>query len=293
MMFNELTALYTEGDLAQLSSRILHSTAWKQHDFTAYGDMQINKLWLKSLEQFGFLQVTQQQEIQGENFSALYLTLSTALSGKKDKAKHVSVTFFFEHNNQHIKRLHCVVDTLALAKLLKQEPRVLLKALPTPDPLLLSQFDHQLHPKSFHATPKDVCELPHAISDTVNQWWNIWQEKQLASFKNIYSDNAIVQIAGFGSQQGFVKLRDFHLKIHNRMNRSYCQLENICIDKAGSSLAVKWHLDGDYINKSAIKRIRIPVISVLTLENKLIIEEQLQIDWLALYKQYALSYPFV
>ena len=290
MMFNQLIALYTEGDLAQLSSRILHSTAWKQHDFTAYGSMQINKLWFKSLEQFGFLHVVKRQEIQSDNFSALYIELS------KESASHnenVSISFFFEHNNQHIKRVHCVVDTLALAKLLQQEPSVLIDALPTPDPLLLSQFDHQLHPKSYHATPNDVCDLPNGISDTVNQWWNIWQEKQLASFKNIYSDSAKIQIAGFGTHEGFKQLRDFQLKVHNRMNRSYCQLENICVDKAESSLAVKWHIDGDYIDNDKIKRIRVPVISVLTIENKHIVEEKLQIDWLALYKQYGLSYPFV
>ncbi|WP_083690240.1 nuclear transport factor 2 family protein [Colwellia sp. UCD-KL20] len=290
MMFNQLIALYTEGDLAQLSSRILHSTAWKQHDFTAYGSMQINKLWLKSLEQFGFLEVTKQQEIQGDNFSALYIELSKKSTSTNE---NVSITFFFEHNNEYIKRLHCVVDTLALAKLLQQEPSVLIDALPTPDPLLLSQFDHQLHPKSYHATPNDVCDLSSSISDTVNQWWNIWQEKQLASFKNIYSDSAKIQIAGFGSHEGFKQLRDFQLKVHNRMNRSYCQLENICVDKAESSLAVKWHIDGDYIDSGKIKRIRVPVISVLTIENKRIVEEQLQIDWLALYKQYDLSYPFV
>jgi hypothetical protein len=77
------------------------------------------------------------------------------------------------------------------------------------------------------------------------------------------------------------------------MNRSYCQLENICVDKDENSLAVKWHIDGDYIDNGKIKRIRVPVISVLMIENKRIVEEQLQIDWLALYKQYGLSYPFV
>jgi len=288
MMFNQLTELYTKGDLAQLSSNILHSTAWKQHDFTAYGNMQVEKLWLKSIEQFGFLQVTERQEIQGKQFSSLYIELSN-----EDKSEKVSLAFFFEHNNVHIKKLHCIVDTLALAKLLKQDVATVMQALPASDPLLLSQFDHQLHPKSYHATPSDIAKLPESMSNTINQWWNIWQEKQLANFDNIYDTNALVNIAGFGENEGFTKLRHFQLKLHNRMNRSYCQLENISSNEAQHSVAIKWHVDGDYKDGDIIKRIRLPFISLLTIKNGLIVKERLQADWLALYKQYELSYPFV
>ena len=72
-MFNKLIDLYTKGDIAQLSQSILHSTSWKQHDFTAYGNMQIEKLWLKSLEQFGFLTLSKKQVVQGKEFSAIML----------------------------------------------------------------------------------------------------------------------------------------------------------------------------------------------------------------------------
>lgn len=288
MMFNQLIELYTKGDLAKLSANILHSTAWKQHDFTAYGNMQIEKLWLKSIEQFGFLDVTERQEIQGEQYSALYIELSN-----KDKSGKVSIAFFFEHNDLHIKKLHCVIDTLALAKLLKQDVETITNALPTSDPLLLSQFDHQLHPKSYHATPNDLTTLPVSMSDTVNQWWNIWQEKQLANFDKIYNSNAQVQIVGIGANEGFHQLRGFHLTLHNRMNRSYCQLENICFNEALHSVAVKWHVDGDYMDNETIKRLRIPFISILTIKDGLVVKEHLQADWLALYKQYKITSPFV
>lgn len=287
-MFNQLIELYTKGDLAQLSANILHSTAWKQHDFTAYGNMQIEKLWLKSIEQFGFLTVTERQEIQGEQFSALYIELSDQVKSEK-----VSLAFFFEHNNLHIKKLHCIVDTLALAKLLQQDVATIIQALPASDPLLLSQFDHQLHPKSYHATPDDITELPVSLRSTVNKWWNIWQEKQLANFDKIYHSNAIVTLAGFGKNEGFNQLRSFHLKLHNRMNRSYCQLENIAFDEAKNSVAIKWHVDGDYIDSGVIKRIRLPFISILTINEGLVVKEYLQADWLALCKQYKVNYPFV
>ena len=97
-MFNKLIELYTRGDIAQLSPNILHSTSWKQHDFTAYGNMQIKKQWLKSLEQFGFLTLSKKQTVQGEGFSALYLELTN-----DETQQSVSLTFFLAHNNIHIK----------------------------------------------------------------------------------------------------------------------------------------------------------------------------------------------
>jgi hypothetical protein len=287
-MFNHLIELYTKGDLAQLSANILHSTAWKQHDFTAYGNTQIEKLWLKSIEQFGFLQVTERQEIQGEQFSALYIELSN-----EDKSEKVSIAFFFEHNKLYIKKLHCIIDTLALAKLLQQDVATITSALPASDPLLLSQFDHQLHPTSYHASPNDIADLPESLKDTVNKWWIIWQEKQLANFNKIYDSKALIHIAGFGKNEGFDNLRSFHLKLHNRVNRSYCQLETISFNEAQNSVAVKWHVDGDYNENNIIKRIRIPFISILNIRSGLIVKECLQADWLSLCKQYKLAYPFV
>lgn len=287
-MFNNLIELYTRGDIAQLSSNILHSTSWKQHDFTAYGNMQIEKLWLKSLEQFGFLTLSKKQTVQGDEFSALYFELTN------DEANQsVSITFFLEHNNVHIKRLHCIVDTISLAKLLNLTPAQVVAALPSPDPLFLSQFDHQMHPQSYHAMPSDICDMPKDIDQVITQWWSIWQEKHLASFEKIYHADAQVNIAGFGTNQGYGALIQFQLKLHNRMNRNYCQLEQLCVDEKQNTIAIQWHIDGDYLENDIIKRIRLPITSIIKLENNLIVDEQFQVDWLALCKGFNLSYPFV
>jgi hypothetical protein len=77
------------------------------------------------------------------------------------------------------------------------------------------------------------------------------------------------------------------------MNRNYCQLEQLCVDEKQNTVAIQWHIDGDYLENNTIKRIRIPVISVIRLENNLIVEEQFQVDWLAICKGFNLSYPFV
>ncbi|NQY89716.1 MAG: nuclear transport factor 2 family protein [Colwellia sp.] len=287
-MFNNLIELYTRGDIAQLSSNILHSSSWKQHDFTAYGNMQIEKLWLKSLEQFGFFTLSKKQTVQGKEFSALYFEL------KNDEANQsVSITFFLEHNNIYIKRLHCIVDTVRLAQLLNLTPEQVIAELPSPDPLFLSQFDHQMHPQSYHARPSDICDMPKDIDQVITQWWSIWQEKHLASFEKIYHTDAQVNIAGFGSNQGYQALRQFQLKLHNRMNRNYCQLEQLCVDEQQNTIAIQWHIDGDYLENDTIKRIRLPITSIIRLENNLIVDEQLQVDWLALCKGFNLSYPFV
>tara|TARA_B110000114_G_scaffold101427_1_gene106782 strand:+ start:2080 stop:2943 length:864 start_codon:yes stop_codon:yes gene_type:complete len=287
-MFTNLIELYTRGDIAQFSSNILHSTSWKQHDFTAYGNMQIEKLWLKSLEQFGFFTLSKKQTVRGKESSALYFELTN------DEANQsVSMTFFLEHNSVHIKRLHCIIDTVRLAKLLNLPPSQVIAELPSPDPLFLSQFDHQMHPQSYHAVPSDICDMPEGIDQAITQWWNIWQEKHLASFEKIYHADAKVNISGFGTKQGYGALRQFQLALHNRMNRNYCQLEQLCVDEEQNTIAIKWHIDGDYLENNTIKRIRLPITSILQLENNLIVEEQFQVDWLALCKGFNLSYPFV
>jgi len=287
-MFNNLIELYTRGDISQLSSNILHSSSWKQHDFTAYGNMQIEKLWLKSLEQFGFFTLSKKQTVQGKEFSALYFELTN------DEANQsVSITFFLEHNKVHIKRLHCIVDTVRLAQLLNLTPEQVIAELPSPDPLFLSQFDHQMHPQSYHAMPSDICDMPKGIAQVMTQWWNIWQEKHLASFEKTYHADAQVNISGFGSNQGYGALIQFQLTLHNRMNRNYCQLEQLCFDEEQNTVAIQWHIDGDYLESDTIKRIRIPITSIIRLEHNLIVEEQFQVDWLALCKGFDLSYPFL
>ena len=287
-MLTSLIELYTKGDLAQLSNKLLHSTSWKQHDFTAYGHLQAQNLWLNSLAQFGFLSLTKQQLVQGNNFSALYLELTDDASGKS-----TSLSLFVEHNDNYIKRVHCNVDTVALAQLMNISPQALIAQLPSADPLRISQFDHQLHPQSYHAMPDDLCELPQSMGIVITQWWNIWQHKDLSGLAAIYRQDAKISIAGFDAIQNHIGLRDFQLQLHHQINRSYCQLENICVDKERRTVAISWQIDGDYKLKGAIKRLRIPVISILTIDNNVIVEEQLQIDWLAICKGFDLPYPLL
>jgi hypothetical protein len=282
-MFQELTNLFTLGDLDNTRKALLNTSSWKQHEFTAHGHAQIEKSWLNSIELFGFSKVIESQAIDNDNLSALYLKLSNS------DDKLMSLSLIYEHNKQFIKRVSCIIDSKSLAKFSKISEHELLTRLPTPDPLFISQFDHQLHPESFHALPNDIATLPEGINDAVQSWWHIWQENQLSSFNDIYLATAKISIAGYDEPQTIEQLRNYKLKLNNIISRSYCQLEHIAVDQKGASIAVSWQIDGDFIDGGKTKRIRIPVQSFLTIENNKIIDEKLMIDWLALKKRFSLT----
>jgi hypothetical protein len=162
-------------------------------------------------------------------------------------------------------------------------------SMPVADPLFLSQFDHQLHPHSHHALPKDIADIPAEINDVLESWWSIWQANQMTAFNHIYDDSANLFIAGNQDNVTVVQLRNFKLKLINRVNRSYCQLEQIAIDAKGNSLALSWYIDGDITENNITKRVRIPVQSFLTIKNNKIIDEKLMVDWLAVKKRFQLS----
>jgi hypothetical protein len=282
-MFKELTNLFTLGDLDNIRQDLLNTSSWKQHEFTAHGHSQIEKMWLNSIELFGFSKVIESQVIENDNLSALYLQLSNS------DGKLVSLSLIYEHNEQYIKRVNCIVDSKNLAKFSTISEQDLLTRLPSPDPLLISQFDHQLHPESFHALPNDVAALPDVINDVVQSWWHIWQENQLSSFKDIYLPTANISIAGFDEPRTIEQLRSYKLRLNNIISRSYCQLDEIAVDKNGQAVAVSWQIDGDFVDAGKTKRLRIPVQSFLTIENGKIVNEKLMIDWLSLEKRFSLT----
>lgn len=283
-MFQELTDLYTLGDLDKIRSKILHSSSWKQHEFTAYGSAQIEKMWLKSLELFGFCTVVESQFIHGDGTSALYLTFV-----KSEDNIPISLSIVFEHNQTHIKKVHCIVDTKSVAKSLQITEQALLLLMPSADPLLISQFDHQLHPQSFHAQPGDVCSLPSNMINIIDAWWHIWQANQVASFNEIYAEDARIIIAGEDNPQNVGQLRNYKLRLNNRLNRSYCQLESIAVDKKHSQVAVSWQIDGDFQDGDKTKRLRLAVHTYLSIENGKITSERFVVDWLAIQKRFQLN----
>jgi hypothetical protein len=288
MMYQALIDLYTLGEVDEIRSKLLHSSSWKQHEFSAYGNAQIEMVWLKSLQQFGFNKVIQSQFIDGKGLSALYLTMA-----KSKELEPVSLSVLFEHNQTHIKKVHCIVDTKSLASSLHLTEQALLPLLPTADPLLISQFDHQLHPNSHHAIPSDVCTLSDEMSTIVEAWWHIWQANQVASFNKIYAEDANIYIAGKDYPQNIEQLRSYKLYLNNRLSRSYYQLEAIAYDLNQQQVAISWQIDGDFQDADKTKRLRIEAHTYLTIENGKITAEKILIDWLAIQKRFQLTSPLL
>ena len=108
-MFQALSDLYTLGELDQVKQKLLHTTSWKQHEFTAYGQSQIEKAWLSSIALFGFSHLLEKQFIKGEKHSAIFLKLANKNNDE------LSFSLIFEHNKDVIKRVNCIVDTQRLA----------------------------------------------------------------------------------------------------------------------------------------------------------------------------------
>ena len=287
-MFNKIIDLYSKGDISTLSSCLLHSSSWLQHQYTAYGHAQIEALLLENIQQFGFLTVTKTISVDDQPWSALYLEL-----GHQNSEQTLSLSFIFEHNQQHIKRMICTVDTVKLAAFTDVSLKKLLNKLVDSDPLILSQFDHQLHPQSYHASPEDLHSLPDEMADTITHWWQIWQQTHLTHYQAIYSPDCTVTIAGNVNTVNVEALRAFHIALKTNVTRSYCQLQNLSIDENQGTIAVLWQVDGDYKKGKNCHRIRIPVTSILTIKDGVITDEVIQIDWLAVCKQFNLPLSFI
>jgi len=287
-MFQALSDLYTLGELDQVKQKLLHTTSWKQHEFTAYGQSQIEKAWLSSIALFGFSHLLEKQFIKGEKHSAIFLKLANKNNDE------LSFSLIFEHNKDVIKRVNCIVDTQRLATFAQVSVDEILASLPTPDPLFISQFDHQLHPQSYHASPNDLAELPESMNEAISTWWSIWQANKVSAFNELYHDDATALISGDNATgnsdtSAAQALRQFKLQLVNRVTRSYSQLEQIALDESANALAIAWSIDGDFIDDGVTKRVRIPVQSFLTIKDNKIVDEKLNIDWLALKKRFNLS----
>lgn len=287
-MFNALINLYTQGDIAGLQSKLLHSSAWQQHCFTAYGNTQISRLWMQNLNEFGFSELVSSEQIDNGEFSALLCCFK-----QNNNDKTIRVAFNFEHNGEFIKRVNCHLDSSSYSTYLQLDDEELMDNLPSADPLVIAQFDHQLHPQSFHANPSDLADLG-SNEDSVNAWWTIWQNQQFPIIKSIYAEDAIVSLPTPNTTNTTTSLRNFILSLGQTLNRSYCQLERVIVDKNNrDKIAIVWQIDADITENGDIIRIKVPVQSFLTLNNGLIKQEQIVIDWHAVMKRFNASTALV
>ncbi|MBH0004202.1 hypothetical protein [Pseudoalteromonas sp. SWYJZ12] len=284
-MINAIIDLYTKADIKTISSKLLRSSRWQQHHFTAMGSLQAQPLWLDFLAQYGVSELISKTHSKGHELETLQLILQP-----KKLLKPVRLSFVIKHNNTFIKSVKCVVDTLLLANNEftgeASNNTLVIPKLPKSDPIMVCDLDNQLHPTTFHATPSDICELPTQTAETLNNWWQIWQLNNLANFESVYAKNADVILAGSNETQSKDALLNCHLALSQTLSRCYAQLETVQFDSALNQATICWTLDGTFNAKNV--RVRQQILTVITITDTLISSEVMQFDTLALNQQFAL-----
>jgi hypothetical protein len=279
-MIDHLTSLYTEGDLNGLRRRMLHSTAWIQHQRTAYGDDQITRTWMVWLANCGLSSCSERVIIRQEDQSLVLLSLLP-----EQGESEVRVGFWAWHNEKYFKRMVCQVDTSLMRLATGLDEASLQEMLPAPDPLVIGDYDQQEHPHHVDVEPGDLAHLGDQVAPVIGGWWSLWRHEQLANIQRFYSEDAVIQLPGEPENASRQDLLSCCSNWFVRLGRRFCQPESvICDTNDPGSIAVLWHMEGDLAGPQGMRRVRIPMINVLKVSDGLIRRDTLLIDKLALQK---------
>jgi hypothetical protein len=279
-MFDHITNLYTEGDLNGLRRHLLHSTAWIQHQQTAYGEEQITRIWMTWLANCGLSTCKEQVVISNNEQSLILLSLLPDKGGNE-----VRLGLWAWHNEQYIKRMLCQVDTALMRSATGLDEAALLAMLPSPDPLIIGDYDQQEHPHHVDVEPGDLAKLGDEVVPVLKGWWMLWQREQLANIRRFYSEDALIQLPGVPGSASQQDLLSFCSDCFMRLNRRFCQPESvICDTHDPGSIAILWNMEGDMPAASGIRRVRMPMINLLQIADGRIQRDTMLADPLALQK---------
>ena len=278
-----LTRLYTEGDLEGARARLLHSTAWTQHQFTAYGEELISRCWMSLLAPAGLSRLEGRASVRAHGQSLHLLTL-TPRRGRNP----VRVALWTWHNEEHLKRVFCHVDTAQLCRSLETDAAMLAEHLPAPDPIVIVDYDQQAYAGSIDAAPGDLLEAGANVQEPLHGWWTLWQRMQLANIARCYAADAAICVPGTNGQVSLEQLADYCAAWFVRMRRRHCQLESVIADRSEPGLiAVLWRMEGDMECRTGVRRVRVPVVSLLRVAAGAIRAETILIDEVTLGRQLA------
>lgn len=283
VIFSAILDLYSKGDMLTVRSKLLHSTAWQQALFTAYGESQQSRLWINWLNKCGLCKVINCRTLSNDTgHSAMLLDLQPS----KGQAP-LRMMLFIEHNSLNIKQVELTIDTLTLREALQVSSEDLSDWWPSPDPLLISDYDQQIHPQTSHAKPSSILAQDNKHGSVLEQWWEIWQLMQLSHIQTLYRPSAQIYLPG--AQQGETPSALFEhvTKLINRLHRHYCQLEQLITDPADPDcIAVKWYMEGDIKSGNSVTRVRLNLMSFLQVDGDKISKEYLLFDDVAFQKQF-------
>ena len=279
-MYDHITNLYTEGDLNGLRGQLLHSTAWIQHQQTAYGEDQITRIWMTWLANCGLSTCKEQVVISNNEQSLILLSLLPDEGGNE-----VRLGLWTWHNEQYFKRIVCQVDTSLMRSATGLDEAALLEMLPSPDPLIIGDYDQQKHPHHVDVEPGDLAKLGDQVVPVLKGWWTLWQREQLANIRQFYSEDALIQLPGVPGSASHQDLLSFCSDWFMRLSRRFCQPESvICDTHDPGSIAVLWNMEGDMPAANGIRRVRMPVINLLQIADGRIQRDTMLTDPLALQK---------
>jgi ketosteroid isomerase-like protein len=280
-MLDSIINAFTKGDLADLNSKMLHSTHWTQHNAKFYGSEKLNTVLGNWFALTGKCTVLAHQTIKQNNHYVVYLTFEPT-----NKNGTINYVFWLETNQLMVKSVLAIVDTVQLAAINQNSPEKVSDNLPSTDPLVISDYDQQDNLQNDIAWPSNLIGKQTQNADILDQWWAIWSQKQLANINTLYNDDAVINLPGDKHPQKRERLFDFVLSKINTLTRIFTQLEDIAIE--GQDVAIKWFLDGDEDEN----KIRLPFITLLKIENNKIIVDTTVCDILAYNKSFSASRVF-
>lgn len=254
-MLTTLVQAFTKGDLAELKSKLLHSTSWAQHNAKSYGEDKLNAIPVNWLKLAGACHVEQSDVVSQGHHQVINLVLRP--DGADNK---VNYTFWLETNGQVIKSVDAIVDTMQLTFATSQTTEKVVQALPQPDAFVLQDYDQQDHLQDELATPSNVAGLSGDLATLLDTWWSVWSSAQFSGISQVYAEDAEISLPGSALSSGPTELFNYVLNKYSQLTRVFCQIEKVAVE--ANKVAVKWYLDGDENGK----RIRASFISVLTLD---------------------------
>jgi ketosteroid isomerase-like protein len=280
-MLDSIINAFTKGDLADLNSKMLHTTHWTQHNAKFYGSEKLNTVLGNWFALTGKCTVLAHQTIKQNNHYVVYLTFEPI-----NKSGTINYVFWLETNQKMLKSALAIVDTVQLASLNESNTETVSANLPSADPLIISDYDQQDSLQNDIAWPSSLIGTQTQNAEILDQWWAIWSQKQLANINTLYNDDAVINLPGDKHTQKRERLFDFVLSKINTLTRIFTQLEDIVIE--GQDVAIKWYLDGD----EGVNKIRLPFITLLKIEKNKIVVDTTVCDILAHNKNFPASRVF-
>ncbi len=249
---------FESGDPEILNTKLLHSSSWKQNNVTAFGHAQINQLLSDWIALVGRCNVKLVSEIKDGDMHHIMLQL-TPTKGEQ----FFLISLWVKHNDNVIKRVNCIVDTLQLTKSKKITINQIRESLPNPDPLQIPDLDHQDHLQNCHAVPSMLIDNAMINTGLLDKWWSIWTCGQLKGISQLYSEDAYIYNPQHGENCSPDSLFNSIATIRSLFVRKLCQIEHISMEE--NRVAISWYLDGD--DKLLRQRVRINCCSLLEINS--------------------------